>query len=65
MQNAINFGFVQQLRMLGLDGFQLDCDFFTGGHVGAEINVAKRAAANFAAEPILFAHSQFHLDLIA
>jgi hypothetical protein len=64
MQNAINFGFVQELWMLGLDGFQFNGHFFARGHVGAEINVAKGTAANFAAQPVLFAHSQFHDELL-
>lgn len=46
--------------MFRLDRFELDGHFFACRHVGAQINVAKGATADFAAEPVLFAHAQFH-----
>ena len=64
MQNTINLGFIQQLRMLRLDRFQFNGDFFARGHVGTQINVTKRSAANLAAEPVLFPHAEFHLVMV-
>lgn len=63
MQNAINLALVQQLRMLRFDGFQFDGHFFARRHVGTQINVTKRPAANFAAQPVLFSDTQLHFAL--
>jgi hypothetical protein len=62
VQSAVNFGFVQELWMIGLDAFQLDSHFFVGVNVGAEINITKGTATNLASDAILFSHCSFHDD---
>jgi hypothetical protein len=49
MQNTINFTFIQQLWVPGLDGFQFNCNFFAGRHIGSQVNITKRSASDFAA----------------
>lgn len=61
MQNAINLALVQQLRMFRFDGLQFDGHFFARRHVSTQINVTKRPAANFAAQPVLFSDTQLHI----
>jgi hypothetical protein len=35
--------------MLRFDGFELDCDFFSGCHIRPKVDVTKRTAADLAA----------------
>jgi hypothetical protein len=60
VQDAVNLALVQELRVLGLDALELDGDLLARRHVGPEVNVAKRPAANLAAQPVLFPHAQLH-----
>ena len=60
MKDSINLGFVQKLRVFGLDRFEFDGHFFTGGHVGTQINVPKRTATDFTAQTVLFSNPELH-----
>lgn len=60
MQNAVNLGLVQELRMFGLDRFEFNGHFFSCRHVGAKINVTKGTRANLAAEPVFLADAELH-----
>lgn len=60
VQDAINLGFVQQLRVFRFDRFEFDGHLFTRRHVGTKVNVPKRTTADFTAQPILFPHTQLH-----
>jgi hypothetical protein len=60
MKNPINLAFVQQLRMLSLDGFELDRHFFSCGHVCSQVNITEGTATDLAAKPVLLSHSQLH-----
>ena len=61
MKNPINLALIEQLRMLGLDRFQLDGHLFARGHIGAKVNVPKRAAADLSPQAILLPDSQLHV----
>jgi hypothetical protein len=52
-QGLVDTGLIFQLWVLGLDALELDRDLLAGNDVGAEIDVAKTAAANLAADAIL------------
>mmetsp|Transcript_7182 Transcript_7182/g.10937 ORF Transcript_7182/g.10937 Transcript_7182/m.10937 type:complete len:95 (-) Transcript_7182:96-380(-) len=62
MENPVNLALVQKLRMLCLDTFQFNGNFFSRGHVSAKVNVPKGPAADFTAEPIFLSDAQFHRD---
>ena len=47
LQNFVQLGLVEELRVSGFDGLELDCDFFAVRDVNAEIDVAETAAADF------------------
>ena len=60
MENTINFALIQQLRVLGLDRLQLDSHLFSGGHISAQVDIAKRPASNLPPQAVLLPHSQLH-----
>eukprot|EP00445_Apocalathium_hangoei_P061646 CAMPEP_0204094030 /NCGR_PEP_ID=MMETSP0360-20130528/190721_1 /ASSEMBLY_ACC=CAM_ASM_000342 /TAXON_ID=268821 /ORGANISM="Scrippsiella Hangoei, Strain SHTV-5" /LENGTH=312 /DNA_ID=CAMNT_0051043337 /DNA_START=633 /DNA_END=1567 /DNA_ORIENTATION=- len=45
-KNLVQLGLIQELRMPGLDGLQLDGDLLPGLHVGADVDVAEGSGAN-------------------
>ena len=60
VENSINLAFVQQLWVLCLDGFELDCNFLSCGHVCSKVNITEGTTPNLAAEPVLLSHSELH-----
>jgi len=60
VQDAIDLGFVQQLRVLGLHRFQFDRHLFARRHVGAQVYITEGSAADLAPQPVLLADAQFH-----
>ena len=60
MQNSINLALVEQLRMLGLYGFKLDCHFLSRGHVGPQVDITEGTTPDLTTEPVLFPNSQLH-----
>jgi hypothetical protein len=48
MKDAINFTFVQELRVFGFDAFQFDGHLFSGSHIGSQVDVSKRPASDLA-----------------
>lgn len=39
--------------MLGLHGFEFNCNFFSGDDIGTEVDVTERAGTDFAADAVL------------
>ena len=64
MKNPINLAFVEQLRVLRLDGFELDRYLFSRRHVCSQVNITEGTAPNLAAKPVLLSHSQLHVNVM-
>lgn len=64
VQDTINLALVKQLRVLRLDGLQLDSHLFSRGHIGAEVNIAERPATNLPPEAVFLSYSQLHGSLM-
>jgi hypothetical protein len=60
MENPIDFAFVDELWVPGLDRLQLDCDLFTCGHIGAQVDVTKRSTPNLPPQAVLPSDTQLH-----
>lgn len=52
-QRLVDAGFILELGMLGLDGFELDGNLLARDDVGAQVDVAEAARANLAADAVL------------
>jgi len=59
-KNFVQLGLIEQLRMFGLDGLQLNRNLFARLHVCADVNVAKRPGADLSAEPEFAANPELH-----
>jgi hypothetical protein len=60
VQDAVDFRFIQQLRVLGLHRFELNGDLFPGRHVRAQVDVAERPRADLAPEAVFLSYAQLH-----
>lgn len=60
MKDTINLALVQQLRVLRLDRLQLDSHLFSCGHIGAQVDIAKRPATNLPPEAVFLSYPQLH-----
>ncbi|KAJ8577597.1 hypothetical protein ON010_g1609 [Phytophthora cinnamomi] len=63
VEDLVDLGLVEQLRVLALDGLELDADLLARRHVRAQVDVAERAAADLAAQAELLADSQLQRAL--
>lgn len=52
-KGLVDAGLILELRMLGLDAFQLDGDLLARDDVGSEVDITEGARANFAADAVL------------
>jgi len=59
MQRPVDFCLAKQLRVLCFNRLEFDRNFLASRHIGSKVDVTKRAAANFAAQPVLLADTQF------
>lgn len=50
--------FIFELRMLGLDGFEFDGDFFSRDDVSAQVDITKGTAANLAANSVFVTNTE-------
>lgn len=60
MQTPVDLGLPEQLRVLGLDGLELDGDLLARGEVRAQVDVSERARPDLPTQSVLLAHPQFH-----
>lgn len=61
-KGLIDAGLIFQLRVLGLDAFELNGNFLARDDVGAEVDVTKRTRADFATNAVLVTDTQI-LDI--
>ncbi len=54
----VDASFVFQLRVLGLDGFELDGNFFARDDVGAQVNISKTTTADLPTDTVLVTNTQ-------
>lgn len=59
LKDLVQLRFVKQLRVASLDGLQLDSHLLAVGNVDAEVDVAERAGADLAHQPVLAADDEF------
>lgn len=54
-QGLVDTSLIFQLRMLGLDTFKFDGNFFSRDDIGAQIDVTKTSTSDFSADTVLVA----------
>jgi hypothetical protein len=52
-EGLVDAGLILELRMLGLDRLELDSNFLARDDVGSEVDIAKRAGSDLAADTVL------------
>lgn len=52
-QGLVDAGFVLELRVLGLDGLELDSNLLAGDDVSAQVNVTERTGADLSTDAVL------------
>jgi hypothetical protein len=63
-ESFVDLGFVLELGVFGLDGFELDGNFFAGDDIDAEVDVAEAPRADFLPKPILSSDTKVHFARI-
>ena len=64
-QRLVDTGLVFQLRVLGLDGLELDSDFLAGDYVGTEVDVTERARTDLSADTVLVTNAKILFVMIS
>jgi hypothetical protein len=59
-QRLVHLALVFQLRVLGLDGLQLDGDLFTGDDVDTEVDVTERTGSDLFTDTVFGAYAEIH-----
>lgn len=59
-KGLVDLGLVLELRVLGLDGLELDSDLLTGDDVDAEVNVTERSGTDLLTDTVLAADTEIH-----
>ena len=58
LQDLVELGFIQQLRMSSLDRLELDGNLFSIGDVDAEVDVSKGSRPDLSDEPVFASHDE-------
>ena len=62
VQDLVDLGLVQELRVLGLHRLELNRNLLARRHVRAEIDVAERAGTDLAPQTVLLADTKLHRE---